>query len=320
MPSMIIGALDLGSNSYHLLVARIDADGRVQRIASLKESLKLGALVQTHGVVPPDAFRRAVETASSMVTRARQFGAERIAAVGTSALREARNGAELVRAIGEASGVVPELISGEQEGDLVYRGARAGFPGLSQRIGVVDLGGGSVEIVQGSGDARLKVESLPLGFLRVGRLLGLGSPLDATARALVGRHVESVMQSAAPRLLATAPDAWLLSGGTARALGELVLAEPRDELSTRSLGQLAEQLATHDPRRLRSLGVDQSRADGFGLGVLLLSEVVQRLGASEIRVSPGGLREGLVLRELAASKAESSVILSRGNLSTRMTA
>jgi exopolyphosphatase/guanosine-5'-triphosphate,3'-diphosphate pyrophosphatase len=320
MCGMIIGALDLGSNSYHLLVARVEADGRLTRVGSFKESLKLGALVQAHGLVPPEAFRHAVETVRSMVGRAHALGAERVAAVGTSALREARNGEALVRAMGEASGVFPEIISGEMEGDLVYRGARARFWGQVERVGVIDLGGGSVEIVAGAGNTRLHVESLPLGFLRVGRMLGLDGALDESERALVTRHVDNAMREASKRLRAHAPSAWLLSGGTARALGDLVLAEPRDALSTRALGELAQKLATHDAARLRALGVDASRAEGFGLGVLLLSEVVQRLGAREVHVSPGGLREGLVLRELSQAKADSSVILPRGNLSTRMTA
>jgi len=317
---MIVGALDLGSNSYHLLVARAEADGRLTRVGSQKESLKLGALVQAHGLVPPDAFRRAVDTVRTMASRAHALGAERVAAVGTSALREARNGEALVRAMGEASGVFPEIISGDAEGDLVYRGARAGFWGQVDRVGVIDLGGGSVEIVEGEGKQRLHVESLPLGFLRVGRMLNLSGAIDEGGRGVVTRLVDTVMREACMRVRDHAPEAWLLSGGTARALGDLVLAEPRDALSVRALAELARQLAAHDAVRLRALGVDASRAEGFGLGVLLLSEVVQRLGAREVYVSPGGLREGLVLRELSQSKADSSVILSRGNLSTRMTA
>ncbi|HEY8946110.1 MAG TPA: hypothetical protein VIM73_17700, partial [Polyangiaceae bacterium] len=173
---MDFAALDLGSNSFHLLVVR-EAGNALTKLASEKRTLGLGRYVKATGRLPREAFEDALKAVESLIRRARQFPGVRLNVVGTSALRDAANGGEFAHAVAERTGVEIEIVSGETEARLVYQGARHGHA-LPARIAVLDLGGGSVEIAVGDRESCRPLASLPLGFLRVGSARGVGGTLD----------------------------------------------------------------------------------------------------------------------------------------------
>jgi exopolyphosphatase/guanosine-5'-triphosphate,3'-diphosphate pyrophosphatase len=131
---MDLAALDLGSNSFHLLVARMSATS-LTKLGSHKEVLKLGRVVQTAGRLPELEYRTALDAVAKLTSIARAFGVERILVAATSALRDAQNGEDFCADVEKRFGVSVERLSGSEEGRVVYRGARSAFPGLSGRVG-----------------------------------------------------------------------------------------------------------------------------------------------------------------------------------------
>jgi exopolyphosphatase/guanosine-5'-triphosphate,3'-diphosphate pyrophosphatase len=226
-------------------------------------------------------------------------------AVGTSALRDAANGTEFCRTVWQRFGVPVELVSGKEEGQLVYRGARSAFNGRVERVAVIDIGGGSVEIAVGDGESPDFVESLPLGFLRLAQLAGAKETSVASVEALRAR-VLSGSSDVARRLRALRPEAWVFSGGTARALGKLLIAGPNG-VTGATVRHVARELARIEPQRLRELGVDPTRVDTLPLGAAVFSALVEQFELGTLHVSSGGLREGMLLRELARVRGAGAV-------------
>ena len=116
----------MGSNSFHLLVARVLRDGRIEKLGSRKATLRLGDALAANpdGIIPPEPFAKALETVGEMAAAVDHYRVERFAAVGTSALRDAKNGPELVAMARARHGVNVEILSGDEEGRLAYQGAR----------------------------------------------------------------------------------------------------------------------------------------------------------------------------------------------------
>ena len=295
---MLLGALDLGSNSFHLLVARVDERGGLEKIAGRKATLRLAEAVATTGEIPPETFAQALDAVGELLAVAQRHEVERVILAGTSALREAKNGGKFAAAIAARYGVPVEILSGDEEGRLVYRGARARSSSLPERVSVLDLGGGSVEVAVGDDDRCLFATSLPLGFLRVARLLDAYGALDGEHLTRVVAHVRELAAGVATKLHELMPRAWLLSGGTARALGSALGVEPGSAISTRQLGLAARRFASTDAGGLVGLGVEPARARGFGLGVVVFATLAEAFGAPATRIALGGLREGLLLREI----------------------
>jgi exopolyphosphatase/guanosine-5'-triphosphate,3'-diphosphate pyrophosphatase len=262
--------------------------------------IRLAEAVAATGRIQPETFARALDAVGELIAVARANDARDIVLAGTSALREAENGRAFAAAVVARHGLPVEILSGEEEGRLVYHGARSRLAELPARVGVVDLGGGSVEVAVGE-DTCLFSASLPLGFLRLARVFDARGGLDRTGIAGLGAHVRAVAEPLVEELRALAPRAWLLSGGTARALGRVLGLEPGATLSARRLVSEAERFASADASRLVGLGVDPARARGFGLGVLTLATLAEMAGAPAVRVTPGGLREGILLREIGGT-------------------
>jgi exopolyphosphatase/pppGpp-phosphohydrolase len=144
-----VAAFDLGSNSFHLIVAEVVGAGNFEPITTEKEMLRLGDLVARQGRIPEDAAEAAVAAVRRFRQLADAAGATEIAACGTSALRRAANGAEVVDRIEAEAGVPVEMISGTREAELIFRAIRAGVLLEPAPALCFDLGGGSVEIMVG---------------------------------------------------------------------------------------------------------------------------------------------------------------------------
>jgi exopolyphosphatase/guanosine-5'-triphosphate,3'-diphosphate pyrophosphatase len=283
---MKLAALDLGSNSFHLLVAKAHPNRELSKVGSGKDVLRLGSVVQKHGMLTSDAFRQAFASVSRLTVLAHELGAERIGVVATSAIRDAKNGASFLEACREQLGVDIELLSGDEEARLVYAGAVSAFPKKAGRTLVADIGGGSLELAAGL-DTCEATASLPLGFLRLSTEFATKAARSPAAIAdFVRIECEKV------RFQVGRFDTLLLSGGTARAVGKL--------LGTRSAISpiVCAELARMTPSELLALGVEDKRADTLAAGCAVLWGLLAAFGASDVRVSPGGLREGVLLRDL----------------------
>lgn len=290
---MHLAALDLGSNSFHLLVARVEADGELVKLGSQKDVLQLGSVVRDHGRLTPQAFEDALASVSRLATFAAQHQASKLIAVGTSALRDAENGTAFVEACRQRLGVWVELLTGDEEARLAYRGARSALPLTAGRVLLADIGGGSVELACGAGAECDAVRSLPLGFLRLAQAFPVR---DVHSSRRLSRHVQYECEKVRSGL--DPFDALVLSGGTARALGKL-LGGGVASVSDSQVVRLAEDISRASPRQLRALGVDSDRIATLPGGAAIAAGVMAGFGSWDLRISPRGLREGLLLRELA---------------------
>lgn len=305
-----IGVVDLGSTSFHLLVADVTPAGRIWPVSSERAMLRLGALVAGGAEIPADACERAVEAARVLRQHALQAGAKRLLPVGTAALRQAANGAALAERLGEALGAPVRIVDGAEEARLIFGAFRRRVllpPGVC--LGA-DLGGGSLELALGD-DAGVDWETtLPLGVARLhGELVGR----DPMRKREVRRVRERVGEALAPHreaIRSREPSSCIATGGTARALGRLLVARrglrPSATVNQLAIGAdelraLADDLVrSSHAERLAMPGMRKPRADLMPTGALVLHELARQLGLEGYTLSDWGLREGVLLDAVVA--------------------
>lgn len=290
---MRVGVIDVGSNTARLLVASVRDGGAVASVAQERTHLRLGAEIERTGTLSRKTIRACAETCGDFARRTRALDVDLATVIVTAPGRQSDSSASLVCALTEATGLPVRILTSEMEGRLAYDGAIAGAEGrLPHAVAVVDIGGGSTEVVVGTprlGTAR--VQSADVGSLRLTRAHLRGDPPTA-------REIEAARDSVRAALAGIEPphaDLGLAVGGSARALAKVV----GRRLDADTIGE-AIDLLTRRPavKSVRSLGVSADRAETLLAGALILDETCRVLGIS-LELGRGGLREGAAL-ELAA--------------------
>ncbi|MTV26554.1 Ppx/GppA family phosphatase [Nitriliruptoraceae bacterium ZYF776] len=300
---MRCSVLDLGSNSFHVLVADLDGVS-LAPVEREREMLHLGRVVARHGHVPDAEVARATATVAHLSELARRTGTEEHLAVATAALRDAANGEAVIAALSEAAGTPVRVLPGEEEARLAYLGVRASVAIAGGPVLVLDLGGGSLELAAGAGADVAWGASVPLGVSRLSARVDHDPPRGREVRDL---HDE-VDRQLAPHLAAVrdlAPTATVAVGGTVRALARVVAA--RDHrwlpasinqltLTTDELLAVRDELVTLDAEgRLRVPGMKRRRVDHLHLAAVVLGRALEILDLDHVVISDWGLREGLLL-------------------------
>ena len=305
---MRIAALDLGSNSFHLLVADVHVDGTFSMVAREKEMLRLGDEVAQFGTIRPATADRAVESVRRLRQLADALGTTEIIAKATSAIRTAANGSELVDRIEEDTGVDVEVIDGEEEARLIFGAVRASVVIDPAPALCIDIGGGSVEVMIGDAAGLRWKTSIPLG---VGRLTAECVEDDPPSKADRKRLEEHIYRGIEPLVEQVRSRAPKMAVGTSGTLNDLVrmavaLASGDDELpsSTNALrATRAELEALHErilraksSERRRMPGLEeQRRAELLPAGSMLLVTMLNVFDLDALTVSDWALREGIVL-------------------------
>ncbi len=300
-----IGVIDMGSTSFHLLVADVTPAGRLQPVDRERVMLRLGAEVARGAGISEEVCERAVATARGLRKKALRFGAERLVAVGTAALRDAANGPALASRIAEALGQPVRMLSGEEEARLIFAAFRRRvlLP-AGQALGL-DLGGGSLELAVGDWEGVAWETTLRLGVARLHRELVEGDPMRRRDARAVCERVLGQIEKVREPILRHAPAACVAAGGTARALGHLAVGL-RGLRPARSINQLFLSLdelraitdllvqASHE-ERLRLPGIRRRRADLLPTGALVLTTLAEALDLPGYTLTDWGLREGVLL-------------------------
>lgn len=312
--------LDLGSNSFHVLVADLDGDGSVVPVGREREMLHLGAVVAEHGHVPADHRRRAVEVVAHLTELAGRLGAQERLAVATSALRDAANGPEVVAEMEAATGTRIRVIDGVEEAQLAYRGVRAAVAVDDEPLLVLDLGGGSLELVVGTADAISWSTSLDLGVSRLSASLHRDPPKKKEVAALQD-CVRTLVAPWADRITDLEADHAVAIGGTVRALARVVAAESgtwlpatlnQFTITRDAIEDLRDRLVRMDADdRADVKGMKSRRADRIHVAAIILATTLDTLGLDRFRVSDWGLREGTLLDAVDATAPASAVMLRR---------
>lgn len=289
--SMPVGVIDVGSNTVRLKVARGSDE-----IFSIREMLRLGAEVEERGLISDRKLAETAEVVRRFSDMARAEGATDLEVLITSPGRQAENGDELLDLLRRAGNCGARILTSAEEGLLAFSGAMSvAAPPAGRLVAVVDVGGGSAQIVVGSRrQGPVWARSIDIGSQRLtSRLLGDDPPgLEAlaAARTEVERYLEDFD--------APAPRTALAVGGSARALKRLA----GNRFGAEELVGVAELLATTSSKRLIDKhGVDPDRVRTMAAGALILSEIQKRLG-TPLKVVRAGLREGALL-ELSERRA-----------------
>jgi len=264
---------------------------------------RLGEGVDAGGVLRPEAIRRCVDVLASYAEVNRELSVKAVRAVATSAVRDAANGEEFLDAAEAALGVRPEVIGGDEEGRLSFAGATADLDPGSRPALVVDIGGGSTELVtDGEGGAGV---SLPIGCVRITERFLLSDPPGPAEIATARAHTASLIEAAADRYPALrSAETFVGLAGTVSALVMVDLGLDRyetalvhgHEMSLPTVESLLAQLAAlPSAERRQRKGVELGRADVIVGGAIVLAETMRCLGHERLVASEHDILDGVAM-------------------------
>jgi exopolyphosphatase/guanosine-5'-triphosphate,3'-diphosphate pyrophosphatase len=302
---MRIAALDLGTNSFHLLVAEVQADGGFTPLVREKEMLRLGDHVSREGRIPPDAAEQAIATVRRMKMLADAADAPEIVACATSAIRLAENGCELIDRIEVEAGVKADVINGLTEARLIFGAVRASVLLEPAPALCFDLGGGSLEVMVGTVSGLEWAASENIGVARLTNDFVHSDPISKHDKRELREHLRNTLRPIAEHVARFEPKLAVGSSGTLEDLGRMVAAR-RDAQVPVSLNQLAftrdEFLPLHDEilsskasERRKMDGLEPRRVDLIVAGSMFLATAMEVFEFDEMTVSEWSLREGILL-------------------------
>lgn len=310
--SLRVAIIDIGSASIRSVAVEVGETGVRRVLTEDRAMTKLAQGLATDGRIRPEAFERSLEAIVSFIGRARMISCDVVRAFATSAVREARNGGEFVRAVREATGragqpVDVEIVSEAEEGLLALRSAATRVDVASSGVAVADLGGGSLEVVLADrGLVRLN-RSLPLGAVRLTDQFGGGEACSGARFDEMGRHVRAVLSEHVP--LSSSTHLLVASGGTLTTLASMVRADRSSDANGMAASESEWNVRSQDVEgvldRVRAMSMDQrhqipglprDRVEIIVAGLVVVRELMDRLGVESLVVNPAGLREGLLLR------------------------
>ena len=300
-----IAALDLGTNSFHLLIADAHPDGGFEKITTEKAMIRLGDVVGRHGRITDAALDVAIATVRRFALLAEAAGATEIHACATSAIRSAANGDAVVDRIEAETGVAVEVISGRREAELIFGAVRASVLLEPAPALCFDLGGGSVEIMVGDAGGLSWATSEHLGVGRLTAEFVTTDPISPDEQRRLRAHLVEILEPVAEEVARFEPKRFVGSSGTLEDLGHMVAARRKQSVPD-SLNQLMftrdvflplhEQILSSDAdARLRLDGLEARRVDLIPAGSLFLATAMDLFGIEDMVVSEWALREGIVL-------------------------
>ena len=299
-----LAVIDIGTNSIHMVLAEILPDASYKILDRFKDMTRLGDGAFATRRLSDAAMARALATLKTLVTLARNKGFDRIVAVATSAVREARNGGEFVSRVAEQTGLVVRVISGTEEARLIFLGVKDSIPLSDAPSLVVDIGGGSVELIVGNQSGLLHAKSLKLGAIRlVDQFLPKAPPPAPMVRALeetVATHLKTALDAFKIKRC----DSLIATSGMAANLAEVV----HMKLTGRPLPQLnLARVALKDVRllekelagsplkaRLAMPGLDPKRVDTLLPATIVLRCLLELMGLNEMTLCDKAIREGAI--------------------------
>ena len=300
-----LAAVDIGTNSFHLIVVRVFANQRFEVIASEKEMIRLGSGSGDMKLLTEQSIDRGVACLARFRQVAEISGAE-LTAVATSAVREAENRDVFLERCRVEAGVDVEVISGIEEARLIHLGVLHSVPVFDRQLALIDIGGGSTEFLVGKGQDVLWSRSLKVGAIRISeRFFPLGRTSPSAAEACV-EYLESFLAPSLAEAVGYGFDVAVGSSGTIENLVAMA-ALARDGRPPRSVNNLAISKAELDDiverligaetneERAELPGVEPRRADLLPAGALILQAAMRQLGANRLVASAYALREGVVL-------------------------
>ena len=304
-----IAAIDIGTNSFHLLVAAVDPKLRTFRIIQAeKVTTRLGERDPETGELTAAAMQRGLETLRQFRDLAASHRVEQIVTAATSAVREAPNGRDFLQTILDDLGMEVDLVSGPEEARLIYLGVLSGMPFGDRPHLLLDIGGGSTELILADGRDARALTSTRVGAVRLQRDFVRDDPMPPQRRSFLQAFIQGSLEPAVDkvrrRIKPGETPVLVATSGTAMAIGSLAASEeerpPRKlhgyRVTRQSLNQVVDRLITMTPAQRRELApINDRRAEIIVPGALILQTTMKMLGVGEFVLSERALREGLIV-------------------------
>ncbi len=306
----ILGALDIGTNSFHLVLARPVGSDRFETLTREKEVVRLGQGGGDMKALAPDAIERGVACLRRMRLIADSYGAS-VRAVATSAVREATNASLFLARAREEAGLEIEVISGIEEARLIYLGVLQAVPVYDRRVLLIDIGGGSTEVLVGEHSEVLAARSFKLGAVRLTDRFFPGGTVTPDALRTARNYVRSVLTHFERDVTEHGFDVAVGSSGTAESLAQITHAARGGPAPTTyncatftraELQAALDALTRHGTAAERVAavpGLEPIRADIIVAGALILDTAADMFGIDELTFSEGALRDGVLVDTLA---------------------
>jgi exopolyphosphatase / guanosine-5'-triphosphate,3'-diphosphate pyrophosphatase len=300
---MRLGVLDIGSNTVHLQVVDAHPGARPNPTTNQKVELQLHEFIDKSGMVTEEGVTLLNTAIDDAVAHAKEFETEEILAFATSAIRDAKNGKEILKALSEKHGIELQVLSGEEEAAITFLAVRRWLGWSSGRLIVLDIGGGSLEIAVGNDEAPELTASLPLGASRLTRDFLDGDPYKEKDVKELESHVRDGLKDAVSKdLLQHGADHFVATSKTFRTLARLGSHWFEDNpkyLKLASLEKIVIKLADMTNKQRAELpGVSETRAKQILSGAIVARSVMTRLEITQLEICPWALREGIVLKWL----------------------
>ncbi len=299
-PSELIAAVDMGSNSFRLVIARVDkthSKNQVYVIDNLREPVRLGAGLTSNNKLDNASQTRAIECLARFKERLLEFNPHQVRAVATNAVRVAVNASEFIEKAEAALGFSIDVVSGSEEARLIYCGVAHQLPANSENRLVVDIGGGSTELIIGNNYTPIALESIPIGCINLGQRFFPNGKLSEQAlkeAILFARQHVVILQRQFTKI------GWthcIASSGSSRTLAEICIKNgwSQDGISLTGLTQLHHKLRQiNNINELELPGTKLDRKANIPGGLTLMLAVFEELGLTQMQTSEAALRQGLL--------------------------
>jgi exopolyphosphatase/guanosine-5'-triphosphate,3'-diphosphate pyrophosphatase len=299
-----LAVLDIGTNSIHMVLAEVEPDFSYKILDRFKDVTRLGdGTFKTHRL-SDTAMQRGLDVIKTQVTLARNKGYKRIRAVATSAVREAQNGGEFLKAVTKQTGLTVRVVTGQEEARLIYLGVRHSMELSEQPVLIVDIGGGSVELIAGNQDTMLQGQSLKLGAIRLKDLyLHRDPPVEAVLKELQ-QDIETEIASALQRFKGKTFSRMIGTSGMIGNLTEIIYLRRTDkpvpqlnlaEISRKEIEEVEGLLLEASVKeRLAIPGLDPKRVDTLLPTAMVLRTLMKQAGQDTLTISDKAIREGII--------------------------
>lgn len=298
-----IAAIDIGTNSIRLVVAEVQSDRTYRVLDEDREMTRLGNGLYDHGRLADEPMSHTLRVLGRMKAIVEGFGVNELRTIATSAVREATNGRDFVREAWRRCRVRVDVVSPEEEARLAFRSVRRHFELGDRLTAIVDIGGGSAEIVLAVGGLVEQVASLPLGAVRLTERYCVSDPLRTKHWNALRRAIDASIKEGLGKAPFTA-EQMIGSGGTFTNLAEMAQSErdgeagnPRNyPLSRAEITRLLDRLReTPLAARRQIAGLNPQRADIIVAGVAVIERLAKWLGTQRVLVNDRGIRDGVLL-------------------------
>lgn len=301
-----LAAIDIGTNSIRCIIVEVDKQGNYKVLDDEKATVRLGEGLASDNAISEAASQRAMDALSRMRKIVDGYGVMGVETVATSAVRRATNGDAFVKAVADTTGLHIRVISGEEEAELAISSALHNFDMEGTRFAMVDIGGGSVEVVTALGSHIEEIYSLELGAVILTDSFVTSDPVKQEDYRRLRKHVRKTLKVAFS--CEEMPVQCLIgSGGTMTSIAAMVMAMRKEgygsihgyEVFRSELVHLLAMLLRKNVKERRSIpGLNPDRADIIVAGVTVVDELMALFSANLLRINERGIREGLILKAL----------------------